>query len=105
MNKFKIIGAPSRTTPGAVGDIYIDMETGLEYRCTFAYRDPFSKNLDCEWTPTGKKHRTPTFDIPVVKKDPPKEIKEVKENEEVREPVKNNKSKYVNYSKHLKKVK
>lgn len=100
MNKLKLNGVPTKTTPGAVGDIYIDMETGLEYRCTFAYQDVFSKNSEYEWKPTGNKRRTPTLDIPVVKEEPIKEVDEVKE---TKEPVKNEKSKYVYYSKHSKK--
>ena len=101
MAKYKLHGEPKRTTPGAVGDIYIDMNTGLEYRCTFAYHDPFFATLDCEWRPTGNTHRigkNKSIEEPV------NVVKEVV-TEQVRESVKSEKPRYTNYSKHSKKNK
>lgn len=99
MAKLKLYGAPTRTTPGAVGDIYIDMETGLEYRCTFAFRSPFFGSSDCEWKLTGNQHKTRGLRANV-----PDKIKE-EVTEAVTSSVKSEKPKYVNYSKHSKKVK
>lgn len=31
-------GKPNNNTTGGVGDIYIDISTGQQYKCTFAYR-------------------------------------------------------------------
>ena len=59
-------GVPTRKTKGAIGDIYIDSNTGDKYKCTFAYRD-FGKDFDYEW----KK-------IESGKNPKAKEVKEVK---------------------------
>lgn len=102
MSKIKLHGTPTKHTPGAIGDIYIDLDTGLEYRCTFAYRDPFFDAVECQWKLTGTKHpvRGLRTDVPVVDDVVPEDVKE-----ELVEAVEEEKSKYVNYSKHSKKAK
>lgn len=32
-------GMPTTKTVGAIGDIYVDLNTGARYACTFAYKD------------------------------------------------------------------
>lgn len=32
-------GKPNSTVAGRVGDIYVDLDTGNRYKCTFAYKD------------------------------------------------------------------
>lgn len=49
MAKLAGVGAPTRKTQGAIGDIYTDSKTGQEYVCTFAYKTGNDENLDCEW--------------------------------------------------------
>lgn len=103
MATIKLQGQPTKTTPGSVGDTYIDTLTGVEYKCTFAYNNAFLKVTEFDWVPTGNIRRTPTIDIPVVTEEVPKEIP--KEVVRLNEPVKDEKPKYVNYSKHNKKAK
>lgn len=97
MTTIKLQGPPSTTTPGSVGDIFINTLTGEEYKCTFAYKNPHLGVAEFEWRPTGNVRRTPTIDIPVAEE----EI--IIENEP--EPVKPEKPRYTNYSKHSKKNK
>lgn len=42
-------GVPSRKTTGSIGDIYTDISTGDQYRCTFAYCDSSKSECDYEW--------------------------------------------------------
>lgn len=98
-------GAPTKKTEGVVGDIYIDTATGIEYKCTFSYRDPFFKELECEWRPTGNRYPKGMRPEAVLAEEViPKQSKE-DILEEVKEPAKDEKPKYVNYSKHHKKAK
>ena len=47
MGIVKKVGSPTRTTKGSIGDIYIDLNNGNEYQCTFAYK---SAGMDeCDW--------------------------------------------------------
>lgn len=62
-------GVPTRKTKGAIGDIYIDSNTGDKYKCTFAYRD-FGKDFDYEWK------KIESGENPKAKEA--KEVKEVK---------------------------
>ena len=98
MKEIKQKGAPTNKTPGAVGDIYVDLETGVEYKCTFAYQGPFLDELECVWRPTGK-----TIAVKLEPKKPAEKPIEVESVEEVKEPVKSEKPKYVNYSDYSKK--
>ena len=43
------VGAPTRKTIGAIGDIYTDTNTGKRYECGFAYRSDNNAMFDCEW--------------------------------------------------------
>lgn len=45
-------GIPTRKTAGAIGDIYTDTLTGLNYECTFAYSPNGKNDYDYEWKPT-----------------------------------------------------
>ena len=49
MSKIKGKGVPTRKTAGAIGDIYIDTNTGRQYKCTNAYG--VNSNYDYTWTP------------------------------------------------------
>lgn len=49
MAKLTGVGAPTRKTQGAIGDIYIDTKTKQEYICTFAYKSGNDEELECEW--------------------------------------------------------
>lgn len=82
-------GAPTRNTPGFIGDRYIDTDTKNVYKCVFAYKAPFN-DPEYEWKPTD--------DIPVTVEEKP--VEEVSE-EEVVEEVKveeSPKSNYTNYN-------
>lgn len=43
-------GKPTTKTAGVIGDIYIDKQTGLVYRCTFAYG--VGNDREYAWTET-----------------------------------------------------
>lgn len=79
-------GAPTRNTPGFIGDRYIDTDTKNVYKCVFAYKAPFN-DPEYEWKPTD--------DIPVTVEEKP--VEEVSE-EEVVEEVKVEESPKQNYS-------
>lgn len=49
MSISKNIGAPNKSTAGAVGDIYLDITTGDEYKCIFAYRDNLLMPFNYSW--------------------------------------------------------
>lgn len=89
MAKLKGVGAPTRRTAGAIGDIYTDSKTGQEYICTFAYKSGIDEEFDCEWKKrvNGKKveisstygeikkeekPETPVNDAEVVEESPEK---------------------------------
>lgn len=42
-------GRPTRKTVGGIGDVYIDQDTGREYKCTFAFKDEADEPVDFEW--------------------------------------------------------
>lgn len=52
MSLIKSKGYPTRYTRAAVGDYYIDVETGKKYKCTFAYQD-VTGTLQCDWIFVG----------------------------------------------------
>lgn len=49
MAKLNGTGAPTRKTAGAMGDIYTDVSTGIQYECVFAYKDDMDAEFDCQW--------------------------------------------------------
>ena len=49
MNRIEGKGKPTRTTKGAVGDEYVDTDTRLRYKCTFAFCDSISNEFVYEW--------------------------------------------------------
>lgn len=68
-------GAPTRKTRGAIGDIYIDSDSGQQYKCTFAYCLNGDDDFDCEWRQIkGCKTEIPK---PPVKVDIPKEKEKI----------------------------
>lgn len=81
-------GMPTRNTKGGVGDIYIDVTTGRQFKCTSAYGS--SVQSDYGWTPirNGQTVAAPSQPAKVeTKVEAPVEAKkEVKE--EVKEEVK-----------------
>ena len=72
-------GAPTKNTPGLIGDRYIDTDTKNTYKCVFACKIAFN-DPEYDWRPTD--------DIPVIVEEKP--IAEVSE-EEVVEEVKDEK--------------
>lgn len=46
-------GIPTRKTAGAIGDIYTDVTSGKEYKCTFAYSPNGGNDYDYEWKPAN----------------------------------------------------
>lgn len=85
MSTIKQKGVPTIKTKGAVGDTYIDLNTGNKYKCVFAYG--IGANLECQWKLTSEKK--PFINKPVEKQAVKKheEIKQ-KPQVEVVEPVK-----------------
>jgi hypothetical protein len=49
MAKIKEQGTPTKSTVGAIGDIYIDTLTGDKYRCTFAFCDSRFDDGEYDW--------------------------------------------------------
>lgn len=85
-------GAPTRNTPGSIGDRYIDTDTKNVYKCVFAYKTPFN-DPEYDWKPID--------DIPVIVEETPvEEVSEVSEvsEEKVVEEVKVEESPKQNYS-------
>ena len=96
-------GAPTRKTHGAIGDIYIDNETGAKYECIFSYRDISGTEFDCQWekiedgepvvepkTEESEKEPAIVPQVTVVEPESEKGVKEP-EKEEPKEPEKGNK--------------
>lgn len=51
-------GKPTVKTVGAVGDIYVDIENGRQYKCTFAYRNGANEYV-YDWLFVGLEERNP----------------------------------------------
>lgn len=47
-------GKPTMRTPGSVGDIYTDINTGIQYQCVYSYHDSGGVT-ECRWKEIGKK--------------------------------------------------
>ena len=69
MNRIEGKGKPTRTTKGAVGDEYVDTDTRLRYKCTFAFCDSISNEVVYEWN----QMRGNRIDISPVDEEAPKE--------------------------------
>lgn len=78
MSEIKNNGAPTMKTIGAVGDIYIDISTGTQYKCTGSYN--IGGQIDCEWKLLPKKDGEVKI-TPVIEEKPAEEAKEVVEPE------------------------
>ena len=88
MKYLKGNGVPTRKTIGAIGDIYIDENTGIQYKCTFAYRSENDDAFDCQWTALSTTPVEEKIEEPVVKS-----VEKVEEEKPttVEEPVKEEK--------------
>lgn len=90
MGIIKRLGAPSRNLKASVGDIYIDLNNGNEYQCTFAYKS--AGTYDCDWKlikqGNGIKDAIKKV-VPDLKETKPEVIEEpkVEEVKEVEKPV------------------
>lgn len=51
MDIIKHRGAPTRNTAGGVGSLLVDVTTGKQYRCTFAYNS--GGTMEYSWKETG----------------------------------------------------
>ena len=78
MSEIKNNGAPTMKTIGAVGDIYTDISTGTQYKCTGSYN--IGGQIDCEWKLLPKKDGEVKI-TPVIEEKPAEEAKEVVEPE------------------------
>lgn len=78
MSEIKNNGAPTMKTIGAVGDIYTDILTGTQYKCTGSYN--IGGQIDCEWKLLPKKDGEVKI-TPVIEEKPAEEAKEVVEPE------------------------
>lgn len=67
MKYLKGNGVPTRKTIGAIGDIYIDENTGIQYKCTFAYRSENDAAFDCQWSALSATPVDEKIEEPVVK--------------------------------------
>ena len=112
MSIIKQKGVPTRNTKGSIGDIYVDLNTGNRYQCTFAYISAGS--VECDWKPVSKGTvtRAEISDIktPVVLEPAVEEVKEelVEEVSEstAEEPIKPaRQSQRTNYTQYSKKSK
>lgn len=92
-------GKPTPKTAGAVGDIYVDLDTRMAYKCTFSYSDSNSSKT-YNWKHVGME------DLPREKEKPVVDIPSVSVIEEytVSEPAGEAlKPKHTNYNKQYKK--
>lgn len=102
MSVIKQKGVPTRKTKGAVGDVYINTQTGDKYNCTFAYNDGI--NAEYTWHPTGKttvaKEEKPVVaEVKQPAKVEPVEVKVEVEEESIEQPETGKQR--TNYSKHF----
>ena len=106
MSQIKNNGVPTRTTCGALGDIYTDTDTGNMFKCTGSYS--MNGQSEYEWKAIGrgaaKKAETvaPTKKSEVEKKETPvaeKKEKTVEKKEETPNQVKGEKTNYGQYYK------
>lgn len=74
MSEIKNNGAPTMKTIGAVGDIYTDISTGTQYKCTGSYN--IGGQIDCEWKLLPKKDGEVKI---TPDPEPAEEVKEVSE--------------------------
>lgn len=81
MAMIKRVGAPTRTTVGAIGDTYIDLKTRKAYICTSAYHSS-NGSVDYAWRATDVTEEIP--EEPQVIEEP---VEEEKESETVVEAV------------------
>ena len=58
MAMIKKLGAPTRTTVGAIGDKYIDLKTKKAYTCVSAYRSS-NGSVDYAWRATDEVEEIP----------------------------------------------
>ena len=127
MSEIKGKGIPTRQTAGALGDIYIDTNTGVRYKCTGAYgiTTHIDSTKEFEWKPIRsikqsmanpqvqtrqveeKPHETPKKPIkqkakPVEKLEKATEEQEADKANTVKEEIKETKSNAPhNYAKHF----
>lgn len=96
-------GAPTRNTSGSIGDIYVDVDNKVAYKCTFACKMPFS-DPEYDWRKTDNIPVSYEEEKPVVDKKPEPEVsKEVEKTEETEGSeesvaVEESKLNYTNYS-------
>lgn len=118
MAEIKGKGLPTRNTKGALGDIYVDTNTGIKYKCTGSYSisTHAESNKEYEWKPANstfknvqrtaseKPHETPKPQ-PTVKpiEKVEENTKETTNTQGFKKDVKSN-DKH-NYSKHFDKAK
>lgn len=99
MTIIKRKGMPNRQTKGAIGMIYIDTDTGYEYKCTQAYSCSTVAGVqyEYEWKLVYKKtENKPAKKEESITKPVVEEVKE--EKEQVTTPVRyNNKTSYTKY--------
>lgn len=68
MAMIKKLGAPTRTTVGAIGDKYIDLKTRKAYTCVSAYRSS-NGSVDYAWRATDEVDEIPE-DLVEEEKEP-----------------------------------
>lgn len=57
MAKLKGTGAPSTRLKAAIGDIYKDTATGMNYKCIFAYQNGRTKKYESQWEEVGNTYQ------------------------------------------------
>lgn len=83
----KKLGAPTRTTVGAIGDTYIDLKTKKVYSCVSAYRSS-NGSVDYAWRATDNVEEIP--EEPAVaeeEEEVPETVAEAVEEEIAEEPA------------------
>ena len=103
MSLIKEKGAPGRFTKGSVGDKYIDLDTGNEYLCTFAFGDSNGGSSEYSWRLIGtgqkpeiKMEKIPESNFQKTNPRPVEPVKEIKIPEPVKEPEPDNKPVFPN---------
>lgn len=104
MTRLTGTGKPTRKTPGAIGDIYTDTETGKEYKCTFACDINNGMENDFEWKEIKKQETDKPVSEKKLAEDTTKPTEEEKtepavENSEQDIPVESKRKDYTSYSK------
>lgn len=110
MTEIKEKGLPTRQTKGALGDIYVDTNTGLKYKCTgaFSVTTHVESKKEYEWkplNPTAKKQQNNVVEKQYETRKENNKVEKVEYKNEKPSNYQTNKKDKHNYTKHFENAK